>query len=659
MSEDTPEEPQEQPSLKALLGHLCDDWEDIEALLFTSFTFHPGFFEDNVLATICNDGERLATYRDLTIASAWADEHNLCVFYDGKMLATPEQRATYDAFPVAMGHDAFHPKIILALTGGASPSARLVVSSGNLSYAGWGHNREVFAINTVEDQAIAGPLVRLLDWLTERSPRSEQRIAPLREHLLGLPEPSELTHPELIVTLPGDMDTVMGRLAASTGALTIAAPFFHPSIDHYLRSNLRGREIKLVPAKREGNEEVNLSKEELARLAANQCVSFYSLPGGEADRHDHLKFYHWCDENEEGLILGSHNATEAALGAASSSDRGGTPRNVEVSLFLPGANLGVDLVELAQTPEGVLEPDDLIPDWVGEDHLNLAMSVSADWKHDVFFIEVFDAPDDGELEIDLPGMETLNLRDVARAGGQVSMKPEAIEAMFTRKWYRVTHRSDERAEPATHLGLIHEQSWQSGRPDFALRSVGECLKAWLHEDLYDVRRSASRGVPVCEREDGEGKLRASVEITHEDVFNNFFQLFRARATFLSRLARRDGEHDETWERRVLASIKGAPDSFKNVVSHTYETHDPEEHTGWDAYAFTLTAELTGILDVLENDEILARLEQQVLGKECREKLDKLMERWRAEIRQHHAMCDAGEQAAVEMLYRRITGKEWA
>ena len=53
----------------------------------------------------------------------------------------------------------------------------------------------------------------------------------------------------------------------SPSSLTIAAPFFHPSIDHYLRSNLRGREIKLVPAKREGNEEVNLSKEELARLA--------------------------------------------------------------------------------------------------------------------------------------------------------------------------------------------------------------------------------------------------------------------------------------------------------------------------------------------------------------------------------------------------------
>lgn len=659
MSDASQEESREQPSLKSLLGQLCDDWEDIEALLFTSFTFHPGFFEDNVLATICNDGERLVTYRDLTIASAWADEHNLCVFYDGKMLATPEQRATFDAFPIAMGHDAFHPKIILALTGGTSPTARLVVSSGNLSYAGWGHNREVFAINTVEDQAIAKPLVRLLDWLVERSPQSEQRLELLREHLLGLPEPSAPTHPELLVTLPGDTDTVMRRLFLSKGSLTIAAPFFHPSIDHYLRSNLEGREIKLVPAKREGSEEVNLSKEELARLATNPNVSFHALPGSEPDRHDHLKFYHWHDGDEEGLILGSHNATEAALGAASSSDKGGAPRNVEVSLLLPGANPGANLIALDQTPEGVVDPDHLIPDWVGDDHLNLAISVSADWKHDVFTVSVLEAPEDGELELDLPGTPTLDLREVVRNGGQVTMMPEAIEAMFTRKWYRVTHRSIEKPEPNTHLGLIHEQSWQSGRPDFALRSVGECLKAWLHEDLSDVRRSAHRGMPVCEREDGEGKLHTDIESTSEDIFNNFFQLFRARATFLSRLERRDSEREEIWERRALASIKGAPDAFKNVVVHTYERHDPEEHSGWDAYAFTLTAELSGILDVLEEKGILADLEQEALGAECREMLERLMERWRAEIRRHHAVCDAGVQAAIAMLYQRITGKEWA
>ena len=637
----------------------------LRGLIFTSFSFDPTFFEDNVLALLCNDGQRLSTPQHLHVASSWASAHGVAVFHDGRMLASPELRVTLDVFPITLPDGVFHPKIICALVEDdeGDTTIRLLVTSGNLSWSGWGHNREVFAAATVAHRATALPLRRLLTWLGDRCPDSRDRLDPFLAALSQLANtpPAPARRDRLIVTLPDDSDdlTVVHLLAKTHGALTIAAPFFHPNLHRYLAEHLPGRPILLAPAPREGREEVNIARGVIAALDRAPEVTFGRLtPDG--DRHDHLKAYRWEGDAKHpgGVLLGSHNATEAALGG------GGGPRNVEVSVALDGVALPFEVHLRDQPPLGVAEPATLIPDWATGAALHLDVRVLVDWRRDLYLIALADPPDDlNRLRIDLPGRPTEPLGALLRPSpdgplvGELPLTEVATLTLMDRKWFRVRREGGEPSEQ--HVGLIHELHWLEARPSFALGSLDRCLEAWLHDDLTDPRRAALAGAPRRLADEEEGDPAALAPYAAQgDVFSNFFALFRARTRFLKRLAPRDDEPTTRRARRAMASLKGAPDSLLHVVQHAAARY-PED-TDWDAYGFTLTTELRHVhraaADLVEHPDLgLEPLRESVITP-CDAALARLEAQWRQHIDRHLAdlESDAREAQGIQLLVQVLT-----
>src|SRR5580700_5558359 len=96
---------------------------------FTTYALSLSFFEAVVLdALVRQNIERTLILADVTgVSAAVAEYGSRCA---GRV---------YEIEPVAVDHGCFHPKFI-ALT--SATEAHLVVSSGNLTFGGWGSNLE-------------------------------------------------------------------------------------------------------------------------------------------------------------------------------------------------------------------------------------------------------------------------------------------------------------------------------------------------------------------------------------------------------------------------------------------------------------------------------------------------------------------------------------
>lgn len=667
------------------------DGGDVGALIMTSFTFDPGFFEDNVLTALTgHGGQKLDSWAAIHEASLWASEHGLAVFHDARMLRSAELRATLDVFPVCPTHGVFHPKIACALIG---QRVRVLVASANLSYAGWGRNRETWAVVEVTDAGCAAPLGEMLTALGDACPGARGHLTALIDALAAIAtRPALPGSPRFVATHPGDrragLDALTDALDGVPGPLTIASPYLRPGLSTYLSAAFPGRPVLLAPAPRVGEDTVEMTAADIAALDAHALHGFVEVGGRDPGRHDHLKVYQW----DGGVMLGSHNATEAALGPASPDARTGSG-NWEASVILPTRTPLLSTTP-AGPPVGVTDPTELGLDLeAGGMLVDAWVQVEVDWSALAYAVHVEDGlgAEGAAYTIDLPGLGVLGLGALdwqPAADGAVAARvafswgggdADAVErALLTRKWYELS-----RLEPAaSRRGLVLERDWAGSRRSLRLASLETILNAWRRDDLSDPVRAARAGTWRGQAE-LEGEHAAPVDGASgydEDVFHNFFDVFRARRRFVTRLERR--RHDEgvesleSYARRMRSCLRGSPDSLLAMVEGMHDEYG--EGTSWDALGFTLTAELRRVLEVVwpmdegltpdastQNaradlealrEDTLDRLAESVRAP-CDEKLSALERRWDAalQVELGRTGLDENKRKGVMMLYERITG----
>ncbi len=590
---------QQTSTVRAALHKIADDLDHIDALIFTTFGLSVPFFEDNVLGPLANEKFKLSTLNEIHAASTYGEKHNLAVFYDGHATTAIDKRATFDTFPVFLDSGAFHPKVAVVFgRANQEPVVRLLVGSANLTLSGWAKNREVVAVSEVDHSDVAQPLSMLLEWLFEsqrsRADALRERYADLLGHLGSIGSigsvgsgsgSSNSTRRRLLVSIPSRTESLMSTLAdARAKSMLIASPYFGPRAHAYFRKNLGDIDLRLVPAV-DDSERLPLLQSDVEEFwdDANAQLGRLDTLDDEAERFDHFKLIAW----EDTVVVGSHNATEAALGSSDGSGH----RNVEVSLAMAGSysSLGYDSYE--EMPAG--QPNELeLLDDQPQRQLPCRIDVTADWQKRVYILEAARALPGYELR--LPGIER---RVPVEEQVEVPFSRQTDIELLDRRWFEV-FRLEADGPRRIYRGYINEVHWRGYRREAVMESLTACLDAWVQGTADDDAYNPDFMRPLSEqlRLDREERLEpAQLDAGSDDVFENYFRLFRATRSFWERfeetLDAENGEPDFEGAARLLHS---APGSLKRVIELVEERTQNEENP-WSVYRFVLIHEVARLI----------------------------------------------------------------
>jgi len=321
----------------------------VEAAVFTTYTFEPGFFELQVLPCLF---DRKFSDVDRVRAVQLEEELRRCgdiaVYYDRSALlaATPSAGLDYHRLPVARRTGAFHPKVALLLLRNVSRkgeeeglSLLVGVMSANLTRAGWWENLECAHFEEIADGEKSTLRDDLRDFLKvvraeEHTGRGQETLDKVDAFLRHRVEPSghgfKAGHlkPRLFYGQQPLGEFLNRLLAPEPGAfnLEIISPYFEPQEPWALR-NLQGhlfpRETRvLLPLDLEGR--VGCSERLYDTLRAIGRTSWATAPAGKpfsgntdegARRFVHAKVYRLWEEpaGREVLVVGSANLTKAGL----------------------------------------------------------------------------------------------------------------------------------------------------------------------------------------------------------------------------------------------------------------------------------------------------------------------------------------------------------
>lgn len=313
--------------------HAFEDGE-IKHALFTTFNFDPGFFERNVLPLLC--GLSLDDVQSMSIEAVQRQMYhplkklNVVVAFDQAVLQGFQGRFRYSLLPRHQKHGFFHAKIIVlaGLDAHRKPMATVLVSSGNLTLSGWGHNIEVAAWTPL-NQGNAQELTGFYDYLN--APELDAGISILKQIR------SQTAGPELFLHYPAvDRGTLFERLFKPRlqGDMHIFSPYWGEDAIRQFKSN---RVVSCYPAKEQQGHQFPIQSERAAELG----IAVKAIRSEEDFRH--AKAYCW----NGAMAIGSANCTWQALHSQN---------NVEAMLLFRDQTKPEILIHSMPLTEWLVEP---------------------------------------------------------------------------------------------------------------------------------------------------------------------------------------------------------------------------------------------------------------------------------------------------------------
>lgn len=397
----------------------------VKAAVFTTFTFDPGFFELHVLPVLFEQPfSQVDKVRRIQLEDALRTIEHVAVYYDRSALSqdATDAQLDYRRIDVRRATGVFHPKVVLLLVeeepsdnerkrGRTAPwqSLVLVVSSANLTQAGWWENIECAHIEQIPERD------RAEDWCAFRpdvlslirrirdaaSPDDDHRAIDLMREFL---RKQTVTERPARASAKGRFYTRLFcgqdrqslaqwlqslRIDRADWNLEVVSPFFDPGGAGPLRDLIeciQPRETR-VYLPRDAAGTALVSKETHEGIAALRACSWAALPAevmtrgrgklGEklAPRRVHAKLYRlWSRLGGDVLFVGSPNLT------ASAHSHGGAG-NLEAAFFIDVSDEGFPrrwwLESLTAAPEQFVEADPTEAD--GLQAVPLDLSLRFDW----------------------------------------------------------------------------------------------------------------------------------------------------------------------------------------------------------------------------------------------------------------------------------------
>ncbi len=328
----------------------------VKAAVFTTFTFDPGFFEEEVLPLLFDFSfSHVPKLRLIQLENELRSIDHLAVYYDRRALETSGGSASLDFRRIPIERKGyFHPKIALILVENKSEeelweSLLVGVFSANLTRSGWWENVECAQFEEVhagEQCRFHSDLLDFFGWIRkdEGTDHDHQALEQVRRFVVyrtsDLPYRTinKMLHPRLFYgqqTLPEFLSHEL-KLPSETYNLEVISPFFDGTEE-------AGTLVELIEALGPKETRIFLPREDdgtaLCSGAYFDAVSelpsagWSTLPRSvlqrsesgaenEANRFVHAKVYRlWSkSEGKEFLVAGSANLTRAAHGRAASGN---------------------------------------------------------------------------------------------------------------------------------------------------------------------------------------------------------------------------------------------------------------------------------------------------------------------------------------------------
>lgn len=336
----------------------------LHAGLFTTFSFDPGFFEQEILPVLFDRSfSHVAKIRSVQLEEELRKVEHLAVYYDrvGLIAGSEPPSLDVDRIPISMPNGYFHPKLVLLLLDEVVEDVlerHLVVGilSANLTQSGWWENLECGELLEFPEHgrcSLREDLLHLLKRIraSERSGNEQRALGAIewfiryRLHDETFRSVKKVLHPRLYVGRESLGEFIRDRIAPGEGRfnLEIISPYLEssgsPSALIDLIEQIRPKEVRmLLPRARDG---AALCTEEYYNAAREHCnVQWGELPSAltrrsnaSAERSDarfiHAKIYRlWSrTEKREYVIVGSANMTIAGQSRGASG-------NLEAALLI-------------------------------------------------------------------------------------------------------------------------------------------------------------------------------------------------------------------------------------------------------------------------------------------------------------------------------------
>jgi hypothetical protein len=558
-----------EKTIRQTLREEAAGFETIEAAVFTTFNFHPEFFEDNVLPALFDIDDRREARRRIQVNHRLL-RTEVCTLYDASTRPTGGGDYRYQRVGMFRAGGFFHPKLIF-LAGihqdDGRPWIYVTAASANLTLSGWGKNQEVIGEAWIGNnrQILFGQVRDALTWLRDngagraRTPiLAIERCLAILDRMGGGSGSAASTDASFYFSplhANGFWPFLQDNQTAKWDDILALSPYWGDVAENIRLAN--SRNVRLAPAM------LNDGNYGLGRNGLPQRDGLELLKLGarlENNRFWHTKTYVLTRGDRIRVGVGSANFTGAGL-------KGGADGNVEAMLVfeVDARNRDRFLPELVSLPVD----DHRIPEKnadEGPEPADLEITVAFDWKardYLIYFTPAED-PDTRDYRLVLPGCEpilldgTSGLRTIPDAKGPVS------GSSFSLRYLRA-------GTAMVFDGLINEINVDLGdKPYFRPLSLLEILESWrLPADSPPMPKGVDDDTDPDAGADSGGN--ASPPSAQFDVLN-FYEMYRSFYALRARMDEAAGEKDFERLRGLLVT---RPDSVYRVAKQAGE--DSKDH----------------------------------------------------------------------------------
>jgi len=626
----------------------------IKRAWFTTFNLDISFVEKYLLSILTgNFPSDLKIPQDYEIINdkLAASEEDLIndklefkVFYDYRaLMATGRgKQTTAPLYPIdikqlnpnetkTFEHGVFHPKVILLE--GYDGRFWLMVSSANLTFGGWGKNRECFFLEELKDKENISEVLIFFGKLfsNEKEENEQGMIKSLKRKMQGA-KPTASWKFQSSFSVNSFVDSLVQKKPCSN--LTVWSPYFAKDLFEILSSHFSEVETIHVVPDQSAAGKIRLTEGNYERCITQKKVIFKQekLPTELTEALAHAKV--WITDDY--VAIGSWNMTEAGM---NTSNVGGN--NIEAGIISRiDSNIKKELtnhLEILHYP--ICSEAAELQDEKQELLVNFPIVIDLVLNWELLRIELASPTFDELLNslsldtsIEVPG---LGLKSIHELKYGINCR-EAIKSLVTNRYYKVVQNDE-----VCYSGYFREVGF-ANRPTHRFENLDDLMKGWVNERPED-KQELQRLIYSSEME-GYEMYDNSKQILSGTGSNAWFMSFYAFECISNRISETQKITEPSERKKNLIKIgRVLPGSITELSQHLTELSrvlkgDPSNFKKSPIYLWFLIEKTNVLIQkyntlIQDENESLNQLENGSLKSYLNINDSKLQNQWEGYIHQ--------------------------